>query len=194
MPYNCGRLQNVAPTDDDLSHASYFRRQTGGRDKRRKSVGTASISDENIGQPGCTDAERNRFAETLEKGELIDAFRAKLIDTEHANIFSWRGPPTGKLGDKGMRIDHCIVSCSLLSRVDSVTILGAAGPARPGFMGSDHSPLLILCNSGDGDVNGAADGVGMSGVGMSAAVQDLETVSENSKMDDISDSQGSIQT
>lgn len=41
-----------------------------------------------------------------------------------------------------MRIDHALVSSTLVDRVIKVEILGH-GSQREGFMGSDHCPLLI---------------------------------------------------
>lgn len=58
---------------------------------------------------------------------------------------TWRGAETGMLGGRGMRIDHCIVSEALLPFIQSVSVLGQA-ERREGFMGSDHCPLLILCD------------------------------------------------
>ncbi len=56
--------------------------------------------------------------------------------------FTWRGTMTGTHGGRGLRIDHCIVSKKLAERVSEVNIIGC-GTKRNGFMGCDHSPLLI---------------------------------------------------
>lgn len=96
---------------------------------------------ENVGQPGCTDAERNRFEKIFEDGDLVDAYR-ELVGTEDKSGMTWRGIPSGKFGGKGMRIDHCIVSKSFCSRVESVEISGH-GVDRIGFLGSDHCPLVV---------------------------------------------------
>lgn len=134
------RIQNVAPEDIDLSHPSYFRRQVG--DAYRGSA-RSNLNPSDVGQPGCTDAERSRFQSILHAGDLVDAYRElhrEETDPEHA--FSWRGTTTGKHSGRGMRIDHCTASRALLPRVESVNITGH-GVQRLDFMGSDHSPVVI---------------------------------------------------
>lgn len=79
----------------------------------------------------------------MEAGGLLDAYR-ELIGEEDATGFSWRGVPSGKYGGRGMRIDHCVVARSLLASIVRVDILGY-GAERTGFLGSDHSPILITC-------------------------------------------------
>ncbi|KAI0564693.1 Endonuclease/Exonuclease/phosphatase [Gracilaria domingensis] len=124
---------NVAPKDEDLSHPTYYRSQTkGSRDV---------LSPMDVGQPGCTDGERNRFAEILDSGDMVDAYRQLVGDSTSIRL-SWRGHPTGKHGGRGMRIDHCIVSRELASKVASVEITGH-GADRQGFLGSDHCPIVV---------------------------------------------------
>jgi hypothetical protein len=51
-----------------------------------------------------------------------------------------------------MRIDHALVSSTLLDRVARAEILGR-GSQREGFMGSDHCPLLVeIRPAGSGSV------------------------------------------
>lgn len=131
--------QNIAPSDCDLSHPKYFRKQ-------KHAQGTSKIAPENVGQPGCTDAERQRFSEILEVGDMGDVYR-HLHEVSSPDEMTWRGAMRGKFGDKGMRIDHCIASSCLLPKIEGVQILGRE-VRRDGFMGSDHCPLLILCSDG----------------------------------------------
>lgn len=133
--------QNVAPEDVDLSHPAHYRKQKGGRGASKKGESVGPIAPENIGQPGCTDAERRRFRSILKAGDLIDSYR-DLHGPEDRSNFSWRGQVEGKHGGKGMRIDHCIVSRALQPRVQAVEITGH-GTDRIGFMGSDHCPVVL---------------------------------------------------
>lgn len=140
-----------------MSHATFYKKQKGGRHAKGN---TCEITPENIGQPGCTPAERKRFFDILEAGGLVDAYR-ELVGEEHDSGFSWRGVPSGKYGGRGMRIDHCIVAQSLFPSISSVEIIGH-GMERTGFLGSDHSPILITCRenvsetAGSGMTNSAA--------------------------------------
>lgn len=140
---------NVAPMDCDLSHPEYFRRQV-----RRTQPGQpreSSPSVENIGQPGCTSAERERLIEILRVGGLADLYRCKKAPKNgHDSLesaFSWRGSSDGKYYGKGMRIDHFFGSASLIASVESVANLGR-GMDRKGFLGSDHCPVLLTFKPG----------------------------------------------
>lgn len=131
-------FQNIAPEDSDLSHPNDFRRQIGQELLLKAKETGIPVEKCNIGQPGCTDAERARFNSILEAGVLVDAFQQLHGDLRSADYaFSWRGT-TGR----GMRIDHCIASVELMPKIKSVSITGH-GAQRVGFMGSDHSPVLI---------------------------------------------------
>lgn len=56
-----------------------------------------------------------------------------------STIIAWR-----RYENKGMRIDHCLVTSDLQHRVASVEICGHGNSAGdPSFMGSDHCPMLI---------------------------------------------------
>lgn len=142
MPSHCG-LKNVAPTDNDLSHPKYYRSQKRrGKAGKSNSGGDEPIEKEDVGQPGCTDRERERFESILKEGGLVDAYRGIHGDAHRSEEMTWRGAPTGMHGGRGMRIDHCVVSEDLLTSIDNVTVLGRA-ERRVGFIGSDHCPLLI---------------------------------------------------
>ncbi len=138
---------NVAPADIDLSHPTVYRNAT-------KVEKGAKLDPKNVGQPGCTDAERERFQEILDAGSLVDVYRTLYPEKED---FTWRGTTTGMHGGRGMRIDHCIASKKLAERISEVDIIGY-GAERNGFMGSDHSPLLIkLDTEKDVEVDADAD-------------------------------------
>lgn len=77
---------------------------------------------------------------------MIDAYRHLHGDGGDDDM-TWRGARGGKFGHTGMRIDHCIVSRSILHGIEDVQILGRAR-GREGFMGSDHCPVLISCSDG----------------------------------------------
>lgn len=131
--------KNVAPKDEDLSHASYFRRQKGGRNASRKGASLV-IAPEDVGQPGCTDRERNGIRDIMNVGSLVDAFRA-LHGDEESSTFTWRGNSQGKYAGRGMRIDHCFVSNTFMPNVESVEVTGVE-KNQGGFMGSDHCPVV----------------------------------------------------
>lgn len=63
-------------------------------------------------------------------------------------FYTWRGTPgrdnpeAGRYYGKGMRIDHCLVHKTLQKQVSRVRVAGR-GFSRDGFMGSDHSPLIM---------------------------------------------------
>lgn len=134
------RTQNVAPHDDDLSDPAYFRKQTSAFATRKRSPKPAP---QDVGAPGCTDRERDRFSVILRQGMLVDAF-AHIRPADHARIFTWRAV-SGGFGGRAMRIDHCIVSHPLLAHVRDVVVLGHNNLA--GFMGSDHCPVLIVMHA-----------------------------------------------
>lgn len=140
---------NIAPTDCDLSHPDYFKRQV-----KKPKFGQPRESPpaaENVGQPGCTRAERERLGEILRSGGLIDFYRLSEKTSENSassddSKYSWRGSADGKYYGRGMRIDHFFGSESLADRVESVTITGN-GIERKGFLGSDHCPVLLQLKS-----------------------------------------------
>lgn len=91
------------------------------------------VPPEYIGQPGCTDAERQQFNTILDDGDIVDVFREQNPDTD--DVFSWSS--IGGMGGNGMRIDHCIASRSLLPHLGPVTVLSDC------YMGSDHCPVMV---------------------------------------------------
>lgn len=105
-------------------------------------TGNVSIAPDDIGQPGCTNGERNRLAKILESTMMIDAYR-HIVGEKTSDEFTWRGIETGKHGERGMRIDHCMVSKTLLPVIQDVRVLGERRE-RKGFMGSDHCPVLVV--------------------------------------------------
>eukprot|EP00177_Eucheuma_denticulatum_P004621 GFKZ01008409.1.p1 GENE.GFKZ01008409.1~~GFKZ01008409.1.p1 ORF type:complete len:404 (+),score=39.28 GFKZ01008409.1:128-1213(+) len=151
---------NVAPLDADLSHAAYYRSQTGGR--KGRPANSPPLAPEDKGQPGCTDAERRRFREILEDGNLMDAYR-ELVAADYTQ-FTWRGNTTGIHAGRGMRIDHCIVSRDLKESIRQVEVTGH-GANRVGFLGSDHCPLFITrdmkLQAGEGGNRNITHGTGM---------------------------------
>lgn len=131
----------MAPLDNDLSHPAHYKKQKGGRNSGKLQASVARISEEDIGQPGCTPNERSRFQQILRDGDMVDAYREMTGTLDNSGL-TWRGQTTGKHAGRGMRIDHCIVSEALLESIDSVKITGH-GFDRIGFLGSDHCPVVI---------------------------------------------------
>ncbi|CEM33536.1 unnamed protein product [Vitrella brassicaformis CCMP3155] len=164
---------NCAATDLDLSPGDerWFRQQT---------EGPARPPPKYVGQPGCTDGERADFREILKAGSLVDAYRQmhpRGAPSAESPCFSWRG--WGKYANKGMRIDHILVSESLMGRVESVRITGK-GTARggmEGFMGSDHCPLVVQLRPTAGG-GAAAVAAGGGGGGPSASGQSADAAGQ----------------
>jgi AP endonuclease 1 len=140
---------NVAPLDADLSHPSHYKRQV------VKTAGQPPVAPENVGQPGCTSAERSRCESILAAGGLVDLYRHVHPATPASGssnskekidlfqpIFSWRGYRAGKHSGRGMRIDHFIGSEALAEHTEDVKIMGHGGD-RIGFIGSDHCPMIL---------------------------------------------------
>ncbi|KEP63010.1 UNVERIFIED_CONTAM: exonuclease III APE [Hammondia hammondi] len=134
---------NCAPEDIDLSDPDQFRSVI-----HENADGT--IDPDNIGQAGCTDAERRRFRAILERGNLVDAFRELHPRTEPPPLesaeYSWRGfggsGSRGLLRGLGMRLDHIVLTETLMPAVELVRICGA-GKSKANFFGSDHCPVLV---------------------------------------------------
>jgi exonuclease III len=121
---------------------------------------------EDVGIPSFTPAERRRFREALEVGDLVDVWRALhpkgVASNHHHHLlqpwdrpnYTWRGH-LGKAGrgiaryqGKGQRLDYFLLSPSKLfsSHVESCDILGY-GERREGlFCGSDHCASLLKLN------------------------------------------------
>ncbi|SCM01278.1 AP endonuclease (DNA-[apurinic or apyrimidinic site] lyase), putative [Plasmodium chabaudi adami] len=135
---------NIAPEDIDLSHPIEFRKMKKG-----------NVPKEYIGQPGCTDAERKNFKTILKNGDLVDSYRYfenykikndptyKKKTNINDNIYTWRCPfLIGKSCNRAMRIDHFIVSKSLLDKIENVEIHGYS-VSHTNFYGSDHCPVIL---------------------------------------------------
>ncbi|EPT25568.1 exonuclease III APE [Toxoplasma gondii ME49] len=135
---------NCAPEDIDLSDPDQFRSVI-------HETADGTIDPDNIGQAGCTDAERRRFRAILERGNLVDAFRELHPRTEPPPLesaeYSWRGfggsGSRGLLRGLGMRLDHIVLTETLMPAVELVRICGA-GKSKANFFGSDHCPVLVL--------------------------------------------------
>jgi exodeoxyribonuclease III len=131
---------NVSHLDLDVSHPSFFASQKKGQPPQ-----------DYKGQPGYTPIERRRFGELLQRGRLVDAYRAlHPVGPQPSDAdWTWRGAPvaTGIYHAKGMRIDYTLVSRSLLApshnlRIARAEVLGR-GAECIGFFGSDHCPILL---------------------------------------------------
>ncbi|KAF4708592.1 hypothetical protein FOZ62_032376, partial [Perkinsus olseni] len=75
---------NVAANWNDVGpDPAWFRRQ-------KQSPG---LCEDDIGQPGFTKAEQDRFAELLKTGDLVDAYRHCHPDEDWEKDATWRGAP-----------------------------------------------------------------------------------------------------
>lgn len=90
----------------------------------------------------CTDEERHQLRELLALG-LTDAFR--LFEQPPKSYSWWDYRELGFRRNRGMRIDHILVSDALRPQVRSCLIdRGPRGNERP----SDHAPVLIELDLG----------------------------------------------
>ena len=113
---------------------------------------------------GFTPGERARFRTILAAGGLVDAYRtlhvAETAPDPESAAFTWRGAPPANLPvaryyGRAMRIDHALLSAALVPRVQRCDILGR-GRDRLGFLGSDHSPIVLaLGPAGEADAGAA---------------------------------------
>ncbi|XP_026191728.1 uncharacterized protein LOC34619267 [Cyclospora cayetanensis] len=98
---------NCAPTDLDLSHPKIFRSAHSPDPK---------LKPENVGQPGCTDAERARLQEILHAGKLVDVYRHQNPRSTPPPVqdsaYTWRGYKEDRSlsSARGMRLDHAVWS------------------------------------------------------------------------------------
>ncbi|KAH7290420.1 hypothetical protein KP509_30G047900 [Ceratopteris richardii] len=134
----CGDL-NVSHEEIDVSHPDFF--------KNARQQGYVPPRKEDCGQPGFTQAERDRFSRILKEGDLIDTYRWLQKEKDSDRGFTWSGNPVGKYRGKRMRIDYFLVSRSLLSRLVQSTIHGC-GIELEGFYGSDHCPITMNLSHG----------------------------------------------
>lgn len=106
---------NIAPTDADVHDPAAFK-----------------------GQVLCTDIERNHFAQWLAMG-MIDTLR--YFEPENACYTWWDYRAAGFRRDRGLRIDHILVSEALRPRLLHAEVdREARGWERP----SDHAPVRLL--------------------------------------------------
>ncbi|CAI5526411.1 unnamed protein product, partial [Closterium sp. Naga37s-1] len=124
---------NVSPTEDDVSDPEFFRTATNGE---------PATDPGDRGQPGFSLNERMRFAETLKRAGLTDAYRHMHPNKDMQAGLTWCGNPVGRYRGKRMRVDYFCVSNDLLPRVAACDIHGR-GFEGDGFLGSDHCPITL---------------------------------------------------
>jgi exodeoxyribonuclease III len=90
------------------------------------------------GQVLCSPAERAALAQVVDWG-LVDAFRAK--HPEKVAYTWWDYRMLGFPKNRGLRIDHVLVTRPLLSRLDDVAI---DREERKGKGPSDHAPVIAV--------------------------------------------------
>ncbi|HTO69504.1 MAG TPA: exodeoxyribonuclease III [Myxococcota bacterium] len=88
------------------------------------------------GEIMCSDAERAALAD-VERWGLVDSFRAKYPDKVAFTWWDYR--MLGFPKNRGLRIDHVLVTRPLLARVQDVAI---DRDERKGKGASDHAPVL----------------------------------------------------
>ncbi|CDJ66205.1 DNA-(apurinic or apyrimidinic site) lyase, putative [Eimeria necatrix] len=117
---------NCAPSDADLSHPKVF---------RSAHQPDPNLKPEDVGQPGCTDAERHRLEGILRAGQRNP--RTTPPPVQHA-AYTWRGysEDWSPSSARAMRLDHAFASEELLPCVTSIEIVGKAFPR-----------LLCFCDS-----------------------------------------------
>lgn len=109
---------NIAPTDADVYDAAAFQ-----------------------GQVLCSDVERGHFF-ALQSAGLIDTLRH--FEPEEASYTWWDYRAAGFRRDRGLRIDHILVSESLRSRLLHAEVdREARGWERP----SDHAPVRLTLSA-----------------------------------------------
>ncbi|CAI5986663.1 unnamed protein product [Closterium sp. NIES-65] len=106
---------NTSPTDNDVSDPEFFRSATNGE---------PATDPGDRGQPGFSLNERMRFAETLKRAGLTDAYRHMHPSKDMQAGFTWSGNPVGRYRGKRMRVDYFCVSNNLLPRVAACDIHG----------------------------------------------------------------------
>ncbi|CAM6083867.1 unnamed protein product [Calypogeia fissa] len=143
----CGDL-NVSHQDVDVTDPEFFR--------NAKQKGYIPPNKEDIGQPGFTPAERQRFSKVLADGDLVDSYRWLHKGQEFDSGFTWSGNPVGMYRGKRMRIDYFLIPRQLVGRLLRSDILGS-GIELEGFCGSDHSPITLELTKCSKDVAEAGD-------------------------------------
>jgi len=113
----CGDF-NVAPDDRDVHDPDLWR-----------------------GRVPCTGPERRRFSELLDWG-LTDAWRHLNPQATGPSIYTWWDYRRGAFRrDHGLRIDHHLVTASVLARAREVRV---DRESRAAHRPSDHAPLTLV--------------------------------------------------
>ncbi|KAL3695253.1 hypothetical protein R1sor_009329 [Riccia sorocarpa] len=136
----CGDL-NVSHEDIDVSHPDFFR--------NAKQKDYTPPNTEDIGQPGFTLAERQRFSAILKDGHLVDSYRWLHKTQDFDSGFTWAGNAVGKYRGKRMRIDYFLISEQLVGRLLRSDIQGR-GIEHIGYCGSDHCPITLELSASTG--------------------------------------------
>ena len=104
--------------------------------------------------PGCTQRERDSFAQTLAAGPFVDTFRQQHGDGATGCYSYWSVRSNGRPTNKGLRLDYFIVSSCLVAggRTPALHCRDEAG----GEDGGDGA--LCAGTSGDGSCGGDGGG------------------------------------
>lgn len=97
------------------------------------------------GQTLCSPKERAAFEALVSANELVDLFRHLHPDTPGYTWWDYR--ERGFEKDRGLRIDHVLVTKDLIGRCTNIEVDRAA---REGKLPSDHAPLIATFSSPDG--------------------------------------------
>eukprot|EP00945_MAST-04E_sp_MAST-4E-sp1_P008932 g8932.t1 len=139
---------NVNRRNEDVSDVTFF------RDEKCSLYRNAPrpTDPNNLGYPGFTINEMNRFDEIYSSGNFVDTYR-KFVPYGSPKIdlsteFTWRGNRPVHVAyspfyGKGMRIDYLLVQKPLEENIKSSKILGH-GIDRKEFLGSDHCPIELV--------------------------------------------------
>lgn len=110
------------------------------------------------GMPSFTPAERTRFHNIIQQGQLLDVWRELHPhgSTSHSSLskwelpdYTWRGcqgkdpSKRAKYEGKGQRLDYFLSNGVSMNSVQECEILGY-GSKREGFCGSDHCPVKLV--------------------------------------------------
>ena len=159
--------ENNSDSDDGGDVYEWFRDES---KCLSKSEGAPSKLPENVGIPGFTPSERQRFAAFLEEGDFCDVWRKlhpqgvivadKKVDNENSSPwerpnYTWRGALAKKFGGyakyqgKGQRIDYFLLSSKLGAKEIETCEIRGHGTNREGlYCGSDHCAVELRFKSG----------------------------------------------
>lgn len=91
---------------------------------------------------------------------------------------TWRGaagkdvPESGRYYNKGMRIDLFMIQGGLKDRVDTTEVCGR-GANMEGFLGSDHSPVLLRLFPGEAAGSAAPSTANVGLLSCDASIQSV---------------------